>query len=88
MFAVGAVYGVSFIESVTPFYILVVGTMIFGIVKSVNSLFASIGRVDLFAKMPAVSAIFNIVLNLILIYFKSLKDKKSRSLKVVRTRID
>lgn len=61
------VYGISFIESVIPFYILVIGTMIFGIVKSVNSLFASIGRVDLFAKMPAVSAIFNIVLNLLLI---------------------
>ena len=61
------VFGISFIESVLPFYILVIGTMIFGIVKSVNSLFASIGRVDLFAKMPAISAIFNIVLNLLLI---------------------
>ena len=61
------VYGISFIESIPPFYILIIGTMIFGIVKSVNSLFASIGRVDLFAKMPAVSAILNIVLNLVLI---------------------
>lgn len=61
------VFGDSFIESVPPFYILIIGTMIFGIVKSVNSLFASIGRVDLFAKMPAVAAIFNIVLNLLLI---------------------
>lgn len=61
------VFGISFIESLQPFYILVVGTMIFGIVKSVNSLFASIGRADLFAKIPAVSAIFNIALNLLLI---------------------
>lgn len=62
-----SIYGNSFIGSVYPLYILITGTFIFGITKSVNSLFASIGRVDLFAKMPAISAIANIILNLLLI---------------------
>ena len=62
-----SIYGDSFIESVSPFYILIMGTFIFGITKSVNSLFASIGRVDLFAKIPTLSATANFILNLLLI---------------------
>lgn len=60
-------YGRSFIGSVSPLYILVLGTMIFSIIKCINSLFASIGRMDLFARIPTYSAIINIFLNFLLI---------------------
>jgi stage V sporulation protein B len=62
-----SIYGNKFIESASPFYIIITGIFVFGITKSVNSLFASIGRVDLFAKMPTLSATVNFILNLLLI---------------------
>ncbi|MGD9779117.1 polysaccharide biosynthesis C-terminal domain-containing protein, partial [Methanomethylovorans sp.] len=61
------IYGDSFIQSVSPYYILIIGTIIFSIIKSINSLFASIGKVTLFAKIPTYSAIINILINAILI---------------------
>lgn len=61
------IYGKSFINATNPFYILIIGTIIYSSVKSVNTVFAGIGRVDLFAKIPLISAVTNISLNFLLI---------------------
>ena len=61
------IYGESFIRSIYPLHILIMGTMVYGTIKSVNTIFASIGKVNLFARVPTISAIFNIILNFLLI---------------------
>ena len=66
-YAIELIYGDSFVESIKPLKILLIGTITFGIVRSISSIFAAIGRTDLFAKIPSISAIFNILLNLLLI---------------------
>jgi len=66
-YAIELIYGDSFGESIKPFRILLIGTIIFGVVKSISSVFAAIGRTDLFAKIPIISAIINVLLNFLLI---------------------
>jgi len=62
-----ALFGQSFISSVFPFQILVIGTVIFGIFKSIGSILPGIGRPDLSFKIHAVGATVNVVLNVSLI---------------------
>ncbi len=50
-----------------PLNILLVGTVLFGITKSVGSIFASVGKLNIVYRIPLVSAIINAILNLILI---------------------
>ena len=60
-------FGQSFASSIFPFQILVIGTVIFGIFKSVGSTLPGIGRPDLSFKISALGATANIVLNILLI---------------------
>lgn len=62
-----SLFGQSFISSVFPFQILVIGTVIFGIFKSIGSILPGIGRPDLSFKIHAVGAAVNVVLNVSLI---------------------
>lgn len=61
------IFGIEFEPSYLPLIILLIGTFIYGITKSVGSIFASIGKVNLVYKIPLVSAILNILLNMTLI---------------------
>lgn len=66
-FVVNFIYGAEFEKSYLPLIILLIGTVIYGTTKSVGSIFASIGKIDIVYKVPLVSAIFNIILNITLI---------------------
>lgn len=59
--------GTEFAHSYSPLIVLLIGTLFFGITKSVGSIFASVGKVSLVYKIPLVSAILNIILNIVLI---------------------
>nr|WP_230625002.1 flippase [Methanosarcina mazei] len=61
------IFGAEFKISYSPLIILLIGTLFYGMTKSVGSIFASIGKVNLVYKIPLVSAIFNILLNMLLI---------------------
>jgi O-antigen/teichoic acid export membrane protein len=61
------VFGGDFIHSVPPLLILIVGTVIFGVSKSVGGSITGAGRPDLGMKVCAISAAINIVLNALLI---------------------
>lgn len=60
-------FGGSFISSILPFKILLVGTLIFGIVKSIGGTLAAIGRPDLSLKITATGTIASVMLNILLI---------------------
>lgn len=60
-------FGQSFAPSVLPFQILLVGTVIFGIVKSIGGTLPAISHPDLSLKINATGAIVNILLNISLI---------------------
>jgi stage V sporulation protein B len=64
---IALIFGAEFELSYFPLIILLIGTLFFGMTKSVGSIFASIGEVNLVYKIPLVSAIFNILLNMLLI---------------------
>lgn len=61
------IFGAEFEQAYMPLNILLVGTVLFGITKSVGSIFASVGKLNLVYRIPLVSAIINVILNLILI---------------------
>ncbi|WP_394295989.1 flippase [Methanosarcina acetivorans] len=61
------IFGNEFEGSYFPLIILLIGTLFYGITKSVGSIFASIGKVSLVYKIPLVSAVLNIILNSMLI---------------------
>ncbi|RLG31398.1 hypothetical protein DRO03_01220 [Methanosarcinales archaeon] len=60
-------FGQSFLSSVFPFQILVIGTVIYGIVIPIGGTFAGIGRPDLSLKIAAIGATANVLLNVLLI---------------------
>lgn len=61
------IYGDAFIHSVLPLHILVVGTVVYGVMKSIGSSVTAAGRPDLGVKLVGISATTNILLNLLLI---------------------
>lgn len=64
---ISLIFGAEFEHSYFPLIILLIGTVLYGITKSVGSIFASVGKVSLVYKIPLISAISNIVLNIVLI---------------------
>ena len=61
------IFGNEFICAVLPLQILIIGTVIFGIYKSIGGVLASIERVDLSLKITGLGALVNIILNISLI---------------------
>lgn len=61
------IYGYDFIHSVFSAQVLVVGTVIFGVMKSIGGTITGVGRPDLSAKIVVISASINILLNFLLI---------------------
>ncbi len=64
---IDVIFGMEFEQAYIPLIILLSGTTIYGTTKSVGSIFASVGKVNLVYKIPLVSAIINILLNIVLI---------------------
>lgn len=63
-------FGGGFDNSVLPLQILIVGTVVFGLVKVIGGSVTAVGRPDLGLKVVGISASVNIVLNVLLIpYF-------------------
>lgn len=60
-------FGPEYGSSAIPLNILIIGTVLFGITKSVGSIFASAGKVNLVYKIPFISAASNLILNATLI---------------------
>lgn len=61
------IFGEGFSCSVVPLQILIIGTVIFGIFKSIGGSLLSIGRADLSLKITAMGALVNVLSNLLLI---------------------
>lgn len=61
------IFGAKFIYAVLPLQILIVGTVIAGIEKSIGSSLTSIGRIDVNLQLTALGAIVDLILNLLLI---------------------
>jgi len=63
-------FGGGFVSSVLPLHILIVGTVIFGLIKAIGGSVTAVGRPDLGLKVVGISAAVNIALNFLLIpYF-------------------
>lgn len=63
-------FGDAFVSSVLPLQILIVGTVIFGLIKAIGGSVTAVGRPDLGLKVVVISAAINITLNFLLIpYF-------------------
>ena len=64
------IFGQGFVYAVLPLQILIVGTVIFGVVKAIGGSATGIGRPDIGLKVVGISATTNVVLNVLLIpYF-------------------
>ena len=61
------IFGAEFIYSVVPLLILIIGTTIFGVVRSIGGSMTGMGRPDIGLKLVCISATVNIVLNVLLI---------------------
>ncbi|KKH47414.1 flippase [Methanosarcina sp. 1.H.A.2.2] len=61
------IYGNEFGKAYFPLIILLIGILFYGTTKSIGSIFAGIGKVQLVYRIPLVSAIINIILNALLI---------------------
>lgn len=61
------IFGIQFQESINSLIILLSGTVIYGVTKSVGSIFAAVDRLSLVYRIPLVSATINVILNLVLI---------------------
>ena len=61
------IFGEEFIYSVVPLLILIIGTTIFGVVRSIGGSMTGMGRPDIGLKLVCISATVNIVLNVLLI---------------------
>ncbi|NPE28862.1 flippase [Methanococcoides sp. SA1] len=66
-YIVELIFGAEFEQAIAPLNILLIGIVFYGITKSVGSIFASIGEIDLVYKIPIISAIANLILNAALI---------------------
>ena len=64
---ISLIFGGEFIYAVLPLHILIVGTVVFGIVKAIGGAVTGIGRPDIGLKIVGISATINIVLNVLLI---------------------
>ncbi len=64
---IATLFGPEFMPAALPLVILVIGTVIFGIIKSVGSALICAGRPDLSVKINSICAITNVLLNLLLI---------------------
>jgi O-antigen/teichoic acid export membrane protein len=64
---IALIFGVGFVYAVLPLQILIIGTVIFGLVKAIGGSLPGIGRVDVNLKVTGFGAIVNIILNLLLI---------------------
>lgn len=64
------IFGSGFIFSILPLQIMIAGTVIFGLNKATGGSVSGAGRPDLIMKITGISAIINIILNVVLIpYF-------------------
>jgi len=61
------IFGDGFVHAVLPLQILIVGTVVFGLIKSVGTSVTGMGRPDIALKLVCISATTNIVLNILLI---------------------
>ena len=61
------IFGDAFIHAVLPLQILVMGTVVFGVVKAIGGSVTGMGRPDIGLKIVGISATTNVVLNLLLI---------------------
>ena len=57
----------EFLPAVLPLTILVIGTVISGVLRSISGIFASVGKVNLTVKISAIAATGDVLLNIILI---------------------
>lgn len=64
---INLIFGLDYGSSAIPLNILIIGTVLFGITKSVGSIFASVGKINIVYKIPFISAASNLILNAILI---------------------
>ena len=64
---VTTIFGMGFVHAVLPLQILIIGTVIFGLVKAIGGSLPGIGRVDVNIKVTAFGAMVNVILNLLLI---------------------
>ncbi len=60
-------FGPQFLDCIPALNVLLIGIVIFGVTKSIGSVFASIGKVELVYRIPLYSAGLNIILNAVLI---------------------
>ncbi|MCZ7355870.1 MAG: flippase [Candidatus Methanoperedens sp.] len=61
------IFGSRFIYAVLPLEILIVGTVILGVAKSIGGAVTGVGRPDIGLKIVGISAITNVVFNILLI---------------------
>lgn len=61
------IFGEAFMKAVNPLRILLIGTIVFGIFKSVGSFLPSIGYPNLSMKINGIAALLNVILNFLLI---------------------
>ena len=57
----------EFLPAVLPLAILITGTVLYGIIASIGSIFASVGKVNLTLKIAAIHAVVSVLLNIALI---------------------
>jgi O-antigen/teichoic acid export membrane protein len=62
-----SIFTPEFLPAVLPLIILIIGTVTYGILVSLGSIFAGVGRPDLTLKVTAVGAVGNILLNAVFI---------------------
>jgi len=61
------IFGDGFVHAVLALQILIVGTVVFGVVKAIGGSVTGMGRPDIALKIVAISATINVVLNVLLI---------------------
>lgn len=64
---ISLMFGDGFVQAVLPLHILIVGTVVFGLIKSIGTSVTGMGRPDIALKLVCISAATNIVLNILLI---------------------
>ncbi|MCL0075568.1 flippase [Dehalococcoidia bacterium] len=61
------IFGQGFVHAALPLQILIVGTVIFGVVKAIGGSVTGVGRPDIGLKVVGISATINVLLNVLLI---------------------
>lgn len=64
---ISLMFGDGFVQAVLPLHILIVGTVVFGLIKSIGTSVTGMGRPDIALKLVCISAATNVVLNILLI---------------------